>query len=118
MVATKSTKKERKKARKDYETEGGDDTVVALPAKMMKELLDAVKKGKRTGAVRWGMSQTVNLGRLDNGRKYESLRFSCEVEVPCLAKPDKIAKALALATEIVESEIDQKISELEQMFDD
>lgn len=115
---TKKTKKERKKGRAEWEEEDSADEVIDLPASLVKGLKKAVAKSNALARVRWGMSQSVALGRLDEGRRYEIVNFTCEVEMPVPASLEKIADGIEIAQEIVEAHIDEKVTELEESLSD
>lgn len=110
---TKTTKTERKEGRGEFEEVESSEDMIPVPKKLLKALEDAVAQSKPLAKVRWGMAQLVNLQRLDPGRKFENIRFNCEIELPVPAKPEKIADAVGIIQEMVEDEIATKIDELE-----
>lgn len=118
MKGKKQTSRESKRGRADYETDEATDELIDLPADIVAGLRDAIKQGASTASVRINVGQTVNLGRLDAGRKYESVRFDCAVELPVPAKPEALERGLDLARKIAENEVNGFIEELERALDE
>ena len=114
MKGTKTTKKESKKGRGQWQTEGETSELIQVPGEMLDLLKKTVAAMKPLAYVEWGMEQLVQLERLDPGRKYENIRFSCAVRMPAPAKPSKAIEMLGLVQGLVEDEIQAKVAELEE----
>jgi len=109
MPISITTVEERKRDwRSDYEVTGGGERLV------QNGLMEGYSMGHGTARVRIEVGQTINLGRLDPERKFESVRFSCAVELPVPNTPEQVLEGLAISKALAEEEVNAYVAALEE----